>query len=234
MSFRSVNVRWPALTAVVLAVALTVLVAPPSRAACGGVVDVPAAHHPRGELPPLAIGDSTMLLAAYSLASAGFEVNAHGCRQYPEALALLRARRAAGKLPHMVVVALGADGVVTPDDVGVTLGLLCCHSWLVLVTPRELGGGSGSDAAVVRQDAREHPHRIILLDWVKYSAGHGNWFQPDGLHLTTAGAAAFTQLLKQALPAAYPRHKRKRRRHHRHRRATAAWSQQRLWRRQGG
>jgi hypothetical protein len=222
MSVRSVRVWWLGAIAAVLAAALTVAFAPPSRAACGGVVDVPAAHHPRGALAPLAIGDSTMLLAAYPLAAAGFEVNAHGCRQYGEALALLRARRAAGKLPHMVVVALGADGVVTPDDVGVTLGLLCCHSWLVLVTPRELGGGSGSDAAVMRQDARAHPHRIILLDWVKYSAGHGNWFQPDGLHLTTAGAAAFTQLLKRALPDAYPKPKHKRARHHRRHRKRRA------------
>jgi lysophospholipase L1-like esterase len=205
-------------------VSLALATAAPSQAACGGVVDVPAAHHPRSEAPPLAIGDSTMLLAAYPLASEGFEVNAHGCRQWPEALALIRARKAAGMLPHMVVIALGGNGFVTPDDVGATLGVLCCHSWLVLVTPRQLGGGSGENAIVEREDARRHHNRIILIDWVKYSAGHGDWFQPDGLHLTTAGATAFTQLLKPALRYAYPKPKpkRKRRRSRRHRQARAA------------
>ena len=39
----------------------------------------------------------------------------------------------------------------------------CCTRLLVLVTPRELGGGSGSDAATVRDEARRHRGRIRLL-----------------------------------------------------------------------
>ncbi len=97
------------------------------------------------------------------------------------------------------------SGSVTHADIGQALGLLCCKRLLVLVTQRELGGGSGSDAATVRQEAHQHRGRILLLDWVKDSANHGDWFQPDGLHLTTAGAVAFTRLLARALPFAYPR-----------------------------
>ena len=176
-----------------------------ASAGCGGVQEASPAHHPPGQRPPLAIGDSTMLLAMYNLTAAGYEVNAHGCRQFPEALALLRARKKAGTLPHMVVIALGADGSVTHDDIGQALGILCCGRLLVLVTPRELGGGSGSDAATVREEAQRHRDRTRLLDWVKYSAGRGGWFQPDGLHLTSTGASAFTGFLRQALPWAYPR-----------------------------
>ena len=80
----------------------------------------------------------------------------------------------------------------------------CCTHLLVLVTPRELGGGSGQDAAIVREEVARHRSRAVLLDWVSYSAGHGDWFQPDGIHLTTAGAIAFTHLLARALPSAYP------------------------------
>ena len=174
---------------------------------CGGVETASAKHHPGGQLPPLAIGDSTMLLALYDLAGRGFDANAHGCREWSEALQLLRGLKARGRLPHMVVIALGADGSVTHDDIGQTLGLLCCTRLLVLVTPRELGGGSGSDAATVREEVRRHRGRAKLLDWVRFSAGHGGWFQPDGLHLTTAGAQAFTGFLARALPWAYPKHK---------------------------
>jgi hypothetical protein len=154
-----------------------------------------------------------MLLALTNLANSGYEVNAHGCREWGEALRLLRARKAAGTLPHMVVIALGADGNITHADIGVTLGLLCCRRLLVLVTPRELGGGSGSDAVTVRQEVAKHANRAKLLDWVAYSAGHGGWFQPDGLHLTYSGAAAFTRLLGQALPWAYPPKPRRKRKH---------------------
>ena len=145
-----------------------------------------------------------MLLALQDLANIGYEANAHGCREWGEAMAILRARRAANTLPHMVVIALGADGSVTRRDIGAALGVMCCTHLLVLVTNRELGGGSGSDAVNEREQVAKHANRAKLLDWVRYSAAHGGWFQPDGLHLTDSGAVAFTNLLKMALPWAYP------------------------------
>jgi lysophospholipase L1-like esterase len=75
---------------------------------------------------------------------------------------------------------------------------------LALVAPKELGGGTSSDADHVRAAVTRHPKRSLLLDWVSFSAGHGSWFQPDGLHLTYAGARAFARLFKKALPFAQP------------------------------
>jgi hypothetical protein len=194
-----------ALLCAIAAAALAGALALPASAqdGCGGVESA-SAHPGHGVRPPLAIGDSTMLLALFDLAHIGYEANAHGCRQFPEAMALLAQRKAHGTLPHMVVIALGADGTISHRQIGATLGLLCCTRLLVLVTPRELGGGSGPDAATVREEARRHRGRIRLLDWVKYSAGHPGWFQPDGVHLTSSGALAFTRLLKMALPYANP------------------------------
>ena len=173
-------------------------------AGCGGVqVGQPQRHVAPGPAP-LAVGDSTMLLALPNLTAEGFAVNAHGCRQFPEALALLTALATAHQLPHLVVVALGADGSVTPSDVSATLQVLGPTRMLVLVTPRELGGGSGSDATTVRDAGRNYPTRIRVLDWVAFSAGQTSWFQPDGVHLTFVGAAAFARLLATALPLATP------------------------------
>jgi len=176
----------------------------PAVAGCGGVRTGEPQRHKGAGLPPLAIGDSTMLLALPNLTRRGFAVNAHGCRQFPEARALLARLARAHRLPHLVVVALGADGSVTAGDVQATLRILGPGRTLVLVTPRELGGGSGSDAALVRAAARRHAARVELLDWVAESAGHGGWFQPDGLHLTFAGAAAFARVLARVLPLAVP------------------------------
>jgi hypothetical protein len=192
--------------AVLAALAGLLLAAPPASADCGGVQIAlpPKSELPRTYRPPLAIGDSTMIFALPSLAAEGYNANARGCRQFPEALTLLDGLRRGNALPHLVVIALGANGSVTDADVSRALAILGPSRQLVLVTPREAGGGSGSDAVTVRAEARLHPGRVHALDWVVYSAGHPSWFQPDRLHLTFTGARAFALLLARALPLAPP------------------------------
>jgi hypothetical protein len=167
--------------------------------ACGGVETAAARKNVNpGGHPPLAIGDSTMLLALPALSREGYQVNAHGCRQIEEGLDLIREAKRQGRLPHLVVIALGADASISPGQLGAAFRLIGPKRVLGLVVPLELGGGTSGDADV----AKRHPKRSVLLDWVAYSAGHGDWFQPDGLHLTFSGADAFARLLRQALPYA--------------------------------
>jgi hypothetical protein len=171
--------------------------------ACGGVETAAARRNVNpGGHPPLAIGDSTMLLALPALAREGYQVNAHGCRQIGEGLDLIREDKRQGRLPHLIVVALGADASISPGQLATAFRLVGPRRVLGLVVPLELGGGTSGDADVVRAAAKRHPKRSILLDWVAYSAGHGDWFQPDDLHLTFAGADGFARLLRQALPYA--------------------------------
>ncbi len=171
--------------------------------ACGGVETAAARKNVNpGGRPPLAIGDSTMLLAIPPLTREGYSVNAHGCRQIDEGLALLRDGRRHNRLPHLIVIALGADASISPGQLDSAFRLIGPRRVLGLVVPLELGGGTSSDADAVRAAAKRHPKRSVLLDWVAYSAGHGEWFQPDNLHLTSTGAEAFARLLRQALPYA--------------------------------
>ncbi len=196
------------LAALLAAAALAAALAAPHRAAawdpaCGGPQTAKASRNPNpGGRPPLAIGDSTMLLALPNLSREGYTVDARGCRQITEGLALLRELKRQGRLPHLVVIALGADASISRGQLGRAFNLLGAKRVLGLVTPRELGGGTSSDADAVRTAAKRHPRRAVLLDWVAYSAGHSDWFQPDGLHLTLTGAQAFARLLRQALPYA--------------------------------
>jgi hypothetical protein len=82
--------------AVLIVVAAALVVAPAAAdAGCGGVRYLPAKKRPKHGKPPLAIGDSTMLLAMPDLARDGWNVDAHGCRGMEEGLAILRRRRAA-------------------------------------------------------------------------------------------------------------------------------------------
>jgi hypothetical protein len=176
-------------------------------ASCGGVQKASPkhrrAHHvnPKGR-PPLAIGDSSMLLAVHNLAHAGYRVNARGCRQFTQGIGIVGAAKRQHKLPHMTAIALGADASIGRSQIERALHLLGAHRVLCLVTPRELGGGAGSDAEHVRDAGRRHPHRVRVLDWVNFSQGHPGWFQPDGLHLTFPGAHAFTKLFRKCLPLA--------------------------------
>lgn len=185
------------------AIAATLVWGAPAAQACGGTETSKATKkvNPGGHAP-LAIGDSTMLLALPSLSRAGYQANARGCRQIDEGLDVIRDYKRRDRLPHLVVIALGADASLASHQLQKAFHLIGPKRVLGLVTPLELGGGTSSDADVVRATVKRHPKRSVLLDWVAYSAGHGDWFQPDGLHLTFSGADAFARLLRQALPYA--------------------------------
>jgi hypothetical protein len=184
---------------------LSLAVAAPliAQASCGGIERGHAKKHvnPKGR-PPFAIGDSSMLLSIPPLAKEGYNVNARGCRQWPEGMEVIKKHLQKHKLGHLVVVALGADGTISSGQIDDLFHMLPKTKVVGLVTPRELGGGSGSDAQNIRDARKKHKKRLVVLDWVKYSEGHSGWFQPDGLHLTFEGADAFAKFLKKALPYA--------------------------------
>jgi hypothetical protein len=191
---------------IALAAVLLAAWTPGASAGCGGV-ETATPKHKVAPRPPLAIGDSSMLLALPALARVGYKVNARGCRAYPEGIRLIRDEARHHRLPHLVVIALGSDQTVTAGDIGQVLKVLGPNRKLGLVTPRETGGGESNDATVIRNAGQRYPERVKVLDWVHYSAGHSSWFQPDGLHLTFSGAKAFARLLKKLIPLASPKHK---------------------------
>jgi hypothetical protein len=145
-----------------------------------------------------------MLLALPNLRRIGFEANARGCRGMEEGLDLLARRRRQGRLPHLVVLALGTDFTVRRRHIRRALHIIGNGRVLGLVTPRELGGRGGADAEAMRSAGRVYKRRVKVLDWVRFSRGKGGWFQPDGTHLTFAGARAFARLHRQVLPFAAP------------------------------
>ena len=130
-----------ALAAASAAVAVS---APAAQAACGGVQHFqPTKLRGRGA-PPLAVGDSVMLGAATQLRRRGFEVDVRGCRQMSEGLAVLSARRRAGSLPKVVVVALGTNWTVTTGQIRSALRILGARARAG--TRHAAGGGRGARA----------------------------------------------------------------------------------------
>jgi len=177
--------------------------APAAQAACGGTQHFAPTKLRRPGAPPLAVGDSVMLGAAPQLRRRGFEIDVRGCRQMSEGLGVLSARRRAGSLPDVVVVALGTNWTVTTDQIRAALRILGPERVLGLVTPPEVGGVASSDQAIMRAAARRWRLRVKVLDWVRVSAGHSwTW---DGMHLTPDGAAAYARLLSRAFTWPLPR-----------------------------
>ena len=179
--------------------------AEPATAQCGAVKHAnPTRDRLPGKVrPPLAIGDSVMAGAVDEMAAAGFEVNVRVCRFLDEGLDVIRARRRAGTLPRAVLVLLGASGDVRPRDIRLALRMLGPERVLVMLTP-DSGGGAASDANRIRRAGRRYRDRMVVLDWVAYSAGHPGWFSGDSLHVTPPGAAALARLCSRAVRFAVP------------------------------
>jgi len=204
------------LAAAILAVAL--LSAPRSGAAGEPAFNCKGVHtgkaqidpNPKGRAP-VAIGDSTMILPIPNLGSVGFSVNARGCRGFKESINIARRMKAKGRLPHLVMINAYGNGGVNPGLISEALGVLGKKRVLGLVTAynADTGEPPAPDTDVLFKAAKRYPHRILVLDWVKYSLPHhaaeptpGAWFLPDLFHPNFTGADAFAQFLAGALPFA--------------------------------
>jgi hypothetical protein len=152
---------------------------------------------------PLVIGDSTLVRAVGPLVRAGFSANARECRQIDEGLGLLRGLRRHDALPHLTVLALGANGPISGQQIETALHLVGNKRVLGLLLPRA-GPGAAAARRSMRRGEKRHPHRAKVLDWPRFSAGQGAWFAGDGLHVTTAGARGLAHFLKRQLPYARP------------------------------
>lgn len=137
---------------------------------------------------PLAIGDSVMLGAVDELRRAGIEVDARGCRQASDGVALLRRRR---RLPLVVILHLGTNGAIRMSDVARTLRVLGRGRLLVLMT--STGPNGPRSSAVMRSAAQRWPRRTRLVDWARIAGGR---IGGDGIHLGPSQARLMARLLR--------------------------------------
>jgi hypothetical protein len=161
--------------------------------------------------PPVLIGDSTVLLPVPNLAQVGIGVNGRGCRGFRESLNVAAKLRAKHHLPHLVLMNGYANGGAGEKLIADALSVIGKSHVLGLVTEynADTGHPPAPDTDVLFKAARQHRHRIFVLDWVKYSRSHhqtepapGAWFLPDLYHPNYTGADAYAQFLATALPLA--------------------------------
>jgi hypothetical protein len=166
-------------------------------ACCIGIHLQPPAHARRFDPAPLAIGDSVLLGAAHEVARKGFEVDAREGRFMRNALKVLRHLRRDHRRPPVVVIAIGTNFPATAGEIREALALLNRNQTLAFVTPKR--SWSGLPNGTLYAAHRRHPHRVRVLDWLSFSAGHDAWFYGDGTHLRPSGSRAYARLLATAL-----------------------------------
>jgi MYXO-CTERM domain-containing protein len=179
---------------------------------CGHVHTAAALRNPYGPddgPPPIAIGDSTMLLPIPDLTRVGFDVNAKGCRGFKQSVWVARDLRNRGILPRLILINAYGNGGVNSDLIKFALKVIGPKRELVLVTAYDADTGHppAPNTNVLVEAGRDHPDQIKVLDWVHYSLPHhkidpepGAWFIPDLFHPNFAGAHAYADFLSQVLP----------------------------------
>ncbi|MDQ6928763.1 MAG: acyltransferase [Actinomycetota bacterium] len=182
-------------------------VADPVEAAPQPAPEVPAAPAavPQG-VPITAIGDSVMVIASQALSDrlgSGAYIDAKQNRQFSQGIQIAQRMHDEGSLGRVLIVHLGNNGPVEPDDVETLMAVVADVPHVLLVTVRCDAPWQDSVNDALRAAAAAHP-TIQLVDWYSYSAGHDEWFQHDGTHFRAdsgPGNDAYGDLIAAAIPA---------------------------------
>jgi peptidoglycan/LPS O-acetylase OafA/YrhL len=154
-----------------------------------------------------AIGDSVLVGAAEYLAERLGDETYISARlnRLPEQIpAVIRELRQAGQLGDIVIIHTGNNGYVIPEEFDLIMKELADTPVVFFVNvrvPRAWERPSNRELAA----GVERYRNTLLIDWYGASAGQPAYFQGDGVHLTTAGRAAFATLLGEAVEAAKAR-----------------------------
>ena len=168
-------------------------------AGSSGPASGPAAS--AGRARAYAIGDSVMLGAQPVLAEAipGIVVNAKLGRYMGEAGALVSFLTSKEPSPESIVVHLGSNG---PADRSEVLDIIKAAGGrrVVFVTVKVPRRWEGTSNSAITQGVAGQPN-VRVVDWKRASGScqGGGIFYDDGIHLKSAGAACYAQLIKAAL-----------------------------------
>jgi hypothetical protein len=160
---------------------------------------------PTVPIPPakgvLAIGDQVMSSAAGALAAEipGITIDARGSRQFSQAMSVLRAHES-NAMSGSVVVALGTNGSLTPDDADAIIRAAAPRD-VYFVTDRVPRPWETPNNVLLRA-LPGHWESAHIIDWHDYANGHDDWFAADGFHLTAAGQRAYAILIATTLGVA--------------------------------
>ena len=149
----------------------------------------------------LALGDSVMLGAAGELASRGYTVDAQESRQFSDGRAVVEQLRDAGRLGDVVVVHLGTNGNINPDDLTAMMDALAGVPQVLLLTIDVDRDWTAGNNDLIFSAASTYPN-VSVLYWADLADScPGDCFQSDGFHLRPDGQVYYAALIDGALEA---------------------------------
>jgi lysophospholipase L1-like esterase len=154
-------------------------------------------------VPPMvtAIGDSVMLGAVDALVQTiGPErtfIDAEESRQFSAGVDRIEQYKNEDKLGDDVVVQLGTNGTINPDDFDRMMGLLKGRK--VLIVNAKVPRAWEDQVNQVLADGVKRYKNAVLIDWHTIGGDHPEYFYDDGLHLRPEGAQAYAQLILSKL-----------------------------------
>ena len=173
----------------------------------GSAVAPPVAETtPTTTAPPLpiaqfALGDSVMLGAAGELATRGYTVDAQESRQFSDGRAIVEQLRTDGRLGDVVVVHLGTNGNINPDDLTAMMDALADVPQVLLLTIDVERDWTAGNNDLIFNAASTYPNASVLY-WADLADScPGDCFQSDGFHLRPDGQAYYAALIDGALQA---------------------------------
>ena len=143
-------------------------------------------------------GDSVILGIRYELDARSniAIINARVGRQAPELIEVMRADKA-NALDSTVIFNLGNNNKLTSDQVTAVFEEVKNQPRIIVVNTAVPRGWRDENNALIAQYAALYGATVV--DWAAISAGHPEYFAPDGVHLVPAGVRAYVDAITATL-----------------------------------
>ncbi len=143
-------------------------------------------------------GDSVILGIHYELDARSHIaiINARVGRQAPELIEVMRADKA-NALDSTVIFNLGNNNKLTSDQVSAVFEEVKNQPRIIVVNTAVPRGWRDENNALIAQYAALYGATVV--DWAAISAGHPEYFAPDGVHLVPAGVRAYVDAITATL-----------------------------------
>jgi peptidoglycan/LPS O-acetylase OafA/YrhL len=147
------------------------------------------------------IGDSVMLGSEGALRFVlgdRFQLDAAVSRQFGDAVDVAGLLAAAGQLGERVVVHLGTNGIIRPEQFDALMQRLAAVPRVLVLNTNVPRPWEAPVNELLATAVPTYPN-AVLVDWKSVSGAHPEWFIGDGVHLTGDGSLAYADLINRHL-----------------------------------
>lgn len=165
---------------------------------------VPAPPKPKHEIPTgdqiTAIGDSVMLASSQGLSEVfpGIQTDASVSRSIMVAPELIGNALSAGSLRQWVLIGLGTNSAITPDQLDQIRNMIGPDRVLVLVNAHGDRTWIPPTNQVLADYAAAHPDNVVLVDWDATANANAQVLGSDGIH-PSMDSDIYAKAVKQAI-----------------------------------